>query len=61
MFDELVNLRAKWPFLAPALTSIYYAAEKDFSLDVIRTFLEYRHDKVLSLFNEHCKTIEKGL
>jgi hypothetical protein len=61
MYDELINLRAKWPFLAPALTSIYYAAEKDFSLDDIRTFLEYRHDKVLNLFNEHCKTIGKGL
>jgi hypothetical protein len=60
MYDELINLRAKWPFLAPALTSIYYAAEKDFSLDDIRTFLEYRHDKVLNLFNEHCKTIGKG-
>ena len=61
MYDELINLRAKWPFLAPALTSIYYAVEKDFSLDDIRTFLEYRHDKVLNLFNEHCKTIGKGL
>lgn len=61
MYDELINLRAKWPFLAPALTSIYYATEKDFSLDDIRTFLEYRHDKVLNLFNEHCKTIGKGL
>ncbi len=60
MYDELINLRAKWPFLAPALTSIYYASEKDFSLDDIRTFLEYRHDKVLNLFNEHCKTIGKG-
>ncbi|CAF1330396.1 unnamed protein product [Rotaria sordida] len=60
MYDELINLRAKWPFLAPALTSIYYTSEKDFSLDDIRTFLEYRHDKVLSLFNEHCKTIGKG-
>jgi hypothetical protein len=60
MYDELINLRAKWPFLAPALTSIYYATEKDFSLDDIRTFLEYRHDKVLNLFNEHCKTIGKG-
>jgi hypothetical protein len=60
MYDELINLRAKWPFLAPALTSIYYATEKDFSLDDIRTFLEYRHDKVLNLFNEHCRTIGKG-
>jgi len=60
MYDELINLRTKWPFLAPALTSIYYASEKDFSLDDIRTFLEYRHDKVLNLFNEHCKTIGKG-
>jgi hypothetical protein len=60
MYDELINLRTKWPFLAPALTSIYYAAEKDFSLDDIRTFLEYRHDKVLNLFNDHCKTIGKG-
>ncbi|CAF0860297.1 unnamed protein product [Adineta steineri] len=60
MYDELINLRAKWPFLAPALTSIYYAAEKDFSLDDIRTFLEYRHDKVLNLFNEHCKIMGKG-
>ena len=60
MYDELINLRSKWPFLAPALTSIYYAAEKDFSLDDIRTFLEYRHDKVLNLFTEHCKTIGKG-
>ena len=39
---------------------LYYAAEKDFSLDDIRTFLEYRHDKVLNLFNEHCRTIGKG-
>jgi hypothetical protein len=60
MYDELINLRTKWPFLAPALTSIYYAVEKDFSLDDIRTFLEYRHDKVLNLFNDHCKTIGKG-
>ena len=60
MYDELINLRAKWPFLAPALTSIYYATEKDFSLDDIRTFLEYRHDKVLNLFNEHCKAIGRG-
>ena len=60
MYEELINLRAKWPFLAPALTSIYYAAEKDFSLDDIRTFLEYRHDKVLNLFHEHCKTTGKG-
>ncbi|CAF0997230.1 unnamed protein product [Adineta ricciae] len=60
MYEELVNLRAKWPFLAPALTSIYYAAEKDFSLDDIRTFLEYRHDKVLNLLTEHCKTLGKG-
>ena len=61
MYDELINLRAKWPFLASALTSIYYAAEKDFSLDDIRTFLEYRHDKVFNLFHEHCKTTGKGL
>lgn len=61
MYDELINLRAKWPFLAPALTSIYYATEKEFSLDDIRTFLEYRHDKVLNLFDEHCKNIGKGL
>lgn len=60
MYDELINLRAKWPFLAPALTSIYYAAEKDFSLDDIRTFLEYRHDKVLNLCQEHCRAIGKG-
>lgn len=60
MYDELINLRAKWPFLAPALTSIYYATEKNFSLDDIRTFLEYRHDKVLNLFNEHCKVIGRG-
>jgi hypothetical protein len=61
MYDELINLRAKWPFLAPALTSVYHAAEKDFSLDDIRTFFEYRHDKVLNLFSEHCKTIGQGL
>ncbi|CAF3938664.1 unnamed protein product [Rotaria magnacalcarata] len=60
MYDELINLRAKWPFLAPALTSVYYAAEKEFSLDEIRTFLEYRHDKVLNLLTEHCKAMGKG-
>jgi len=60
MYEELINLRTKWPFLAPALTSIYYAVDKDFSLDDIRTFLEYRHDKVLNLFQEHCKTLSKG-
>jgi len=60
MYEELINLRAKWPFLAPALTSVYHAVEKDFSLDDIRTFLEYRHDKVMNLFNEHCKTTGQG-
>lgn len=42
-YSELINLREKWTFLQAALTTVYYPAKKDISLDKILTFLEYRH------------------
>jgi hypothetical protein len=42
-YDELINLREKWTFLQAALTTVYFPAKKDISLDKILTFLEYRH------------------
>jgi hypothetical protein len=42
-YDELINLRQKWTFLQAALTTVYFPAKKDISLDKILTFLEYRH------------------
>ena len=42
-YDELINLRHKWTFLQGALTTVYFPGRKDFSLDKIITFLEYRH------------------
>lgn len=52
-FEELVNLRQKWTFLQAALTTVYFPAKKDISLDKILTFLEYRHDRVLENYREH--------
>ncbi|CAF0951126.1 unnamed protein product [Didymodactylos carnosus] len=52
-YDELINLREKWPFLQRALTTVYFPARKDISLDKIITFLEYRHDRVLENYREH--------
>ena len=52
-YNELINLRQKWTFLQAALTTVYFPAKKDISLDKILTFLEYRHvcfvfqDKIL--------------
>ena len=45
-YDELINLREKWTFLQPALTTVYFPAKKDISLDTILTFLEYRHVRI---------------
>lgn len=42
-YSDLINLRQKWTFLQAALTTVYYPAKKDISLDKILTFLEYRH------------------
>ena len=42
-YDELIQLRQKWTFLQAALTTIYFPAKKDISLDQILTFVEYRH------------------
>ncbi len=42
-YNELINLRQKWTFLQAALTTVYFPAKKDISLDKILTFLEYRH------------------
>jgi len=42
-YHELINLRQKWTFLQAALTTVYFPAKKDISLDKILTFLEYRH------------------
>lgn len=42
-YQELINLRQKWTFLQAALTTVYFPAKKDISLDKILTFLEYRH------------------
>lgn len=42
-YSDLINLRQKWTFLQAALTTVYYPAKKDISLDKVLTFLEYRH------------------
>ena len=42
-YENLVNLREKWTFLQAALTTVYFPAKKDISLDKVLTFLEYRH------------------
>jgi hypothetical protein len=42
-YNDLINLRQKWTFLQAALTTVYFPAKKDISLDKILTFLEYRH------------------
>lgn len=52
-YQELVNLRQRWTFLQAALTTVYFPAKKDISLDKILTFLEYRHDRVLENYREH--------
>jgi len=57
-YDELINLRQKWTFLQAALTTVYYPAKKDISLDKILTFLEYRHDRVIENYREHLSTKE---
>lgn len=49
-YNELMHLRQKWPFLETALTTVYFSAKKDISLDTILTFLEYRH---VSLIRAH--------
>ncbi|CAF1106581.1 unnamed protein product [Adineta ricciae] len=58
-YDELINLRQKWTFLQGALTTVYFPGRKDFSLDKIITFLEYRHDRVLENYREHLITNEE--
>lgn len=45
-YNEFINLRQKWTFLQAALTTVYFPAKKDISLDKILTFLEYRHVSV---------------
>lgn len=52
-YDELVELRQKWTFLQAALTTIYFPAKKDISLDQILTFVEYRHDRALENYREY--------
>ncbi|CAF1440465.1 unnamed protein product [Adineta steineri] len=52
-FDELINLRQNWTFLQAALTTVYFPGKKDFSLDKILTFLEYRHDRVLENYRDY--------
>jgi hypothetical protein len=51
-YHELINLRQKWTFLQAALTTVYFPAKKDISLDKILTFLEYRHDRVLENYRD---------
>lgn len=57
-YHELINLRQKWTFFQAALTTVYFPAKKDISLDKILTFLEYRHDRVLENYREHLSTNE---
>jgi hypothetical protein len=57
-YNELINLRQKWTFLQAALTTVYFPAKKDISLDKILTFLEYRHDRVLENYREFLSTNE---
>jgi len=56
-YDELINLRQKWTFLQAALTTVYFPGKKDFSLDKILTFLEYRH---VSLIIEFISDLNKN-
>ncbi|CAF4094998.1 unnamed protein product [Adineta steineri] len=59
-YDELINLRQKWTFLQAALTTVYFPAKKDISLDKILTFLEYRHDRVLENYRDFLSTSEES-
>ncbi|CAF1126256.1 unnamed protein product [Rotaria sordida] len=59
-YNELINLRQKWVFLQPALTTVYFPAKKDISLDKILTFLEYRHDRVLENYRDYLSMNEKS-
>ncbi|CAF3344742.1 unnamed protein product [Rotaria socialis] len=52
LYKELINLREKWTFFRPALTTVYFPQKKDISLDKVLTFLEYRHDRVLDNYRE---------
>jgi len=57
-YHELINLRQKWTFLQAALTTVYFPAKKDISLDKILTFLEYRHDRVLENYRDFLSSNE---
>ncbi|CAF0801170.1 unnamed protein product [Rotaria sp. Silwood1] len=59
-YNELISLRQKWTFLQAALTTVYFPAKKDISLDKILTFLEYRHDRVLENYREYLSMNEKS-
>ncbi|CAF1170311.1 unnamed protein product [Adineta ricciae] len=59
-YENLVNLREKWTFLQAALTTVYFPAKKDISLDKVLTFLEYRHDRVLENYRDHLSTSEES-
>ena len=56
-YSELINLRQKWTFFQAALTTVYYPAKKDISLDKILTFLEYRHVCSSKIINEKFTSI----
>jgi len=59
-YEELINLRQKWTFLQAALTTVYFPAKKDISLDKVLTFLEYRHDRVLENYRDFLSTNDES-
>jgi len=59
LYDQLINLRLKWSFLSPALTTCYYPAKKEFSMDKVLTFLEFRHDRILENYQNHLLAIQE--
>ncbi|UJR23047.1 hypothetical protein I4U23_026073 [Adineta vaga] len=59
-YEDLVNLRQKWTFLQAALTTVYFPAKKDISLDKVLTFLEYRHDRVLENYRDFLSTNDES-
>jgi len=59
LYEDLINLRLKWSFLSPALTTCYYPAKKEFSMDKVLTFLEFRHDRILENYQNHLLAIQE--
>ncbi|CAF0866163.1 unnamed protein product [Didymodactylos carnosus] len=59
LYKDLLNLREKWSFLKPAMTTSYHPDKKEFTLDKVLTFLEYRHDRIIDDYREYLETKNK--